>query len=105
MLTVGLLSLLAATIPALAQDTSGPVVLDPVHNATNIEGTWTTGSGAVLTGPVSPTSAFALESALAERLLSELCKSCQYEYQLSKNYWAILFIVGSNLGHFFGSNR
>jgi len=49
MLTLTLLSLIVAAVPALSQQ----VVLDIVHNATSIEGTWSTGSGAVVTGAVS----------------------------------------------------
>jgi hypothetical protein len=50
MLTIPLLSLFAVSA-VLAQDTG--LVLTPDHNATSIEGTWSTGSGGVVTGPGS----------------------------------------------------
>lgn len=38
---------------AVAQDdTQGPIQYDLAHNATSIIGTWSTGSKAVVTGPV-----------------------------------------------------
>jgi len=49
MLTLSLLSLVVAVLPAFGQQ----FVYNAVHNATSIEGTWSTGSGAVVTGPDS----------------------------------------------------
>ena len=51
MLTLSLLSLAFTVLPVLGQQT--PIVYDSTHNATPITGTWSTGSGAVQTGPVS----------------------------------------------------
>jgi len=46
MLTLSLLPFILAFSPAFGQQ----VVVDQIHNATDLSGTWTTGSGAVLTG-------------------------------------------------------
>lgn len=51
MLTLSLVSLLFTALPVLGQ--GAQVVYDSTHNASSLTGTWSTGSGAVQTGPVS----------------------------------------------------
>lgn len=51
LLTVVLASLAQLTVAQL--DDQGPIVFDAEHNATSIVGTWSSGSQAVSTGPVS----------------------------------------------------
>ncbi|KAF8585014.1 hypothetical protein K439DRAFT_1632970 [Ramaria rubella] len=51
MLTLSLLSLIFTALPVFGQGTQAPIVYDSIHNATPITGTWSTGSGAVQTGP------------------------------------------------------
>lgn len=48
-----LLTTLATFANAQLTSSDAPIVLDAIHNATSITGTWSSGSRAVITGPVS----------------------------------------------------
>ena len=96
LLTVVLASLARNT---LAQDQFGPIKYDDIHNATTIYGTWSSGSKAVLTGPVSVAGCCTWVSGMFESeppflcLALGLCGSGEYDVHLPQDDRHFVFLV------------
>ena len=91
MLSLSLLSLVFTALPVLSQ-----IVYDSTHNATPITGTWSTGSGAVQTGPVSfPFKLLCPCFFLLTVLTKGVCKPPKLLLHLPKDYWPIVLLVSS----------
>ena len=80
-------AILLAALPVLGQD----IVYTPVHNATVIYGTWSSGSMGVVTGSVRQIRLVRMNG--HAELFVGLCQPGRYDFQLRKHDWCFVFLV------------